>query len=202
MRNHFRASDHTYWSDTRRLLSATEMLRMVGYIDPSWYTDAARERGTYVHQAIALDLAGDLDEATLDPSLVGYLAQARLFLARYDVQIDTAEQPLFDEVLGVAGTPDVVGSWMTARGRRPVVIDWKTGDPQAWHPLQLAIYRDLVYRDFIVKSVTDGRLSDRVGVYLSAEDYRVREYTDPRDMSKARAVITIATDQHAARRAA
>lgn len=195
MRNVFRASDHTYWSNDRRLLSATEMLRMVGYIDTAWYTSEACERGSFVHQAIALDMARDLDWSTLDAGLAGYVRQAAWFLTAYEIEPIAVETPRYDEVLGIAGTPDVIGYWRNQRGqRRPVVIDWKTGDPQAWHALQLAIYRHLITPVL--------PMADRVAVYLSPDAFAVREHTDPREWAKAAAVITIATDQHAARRAA
>ncbi len=190
MSGSFRSSDHTYWWDgTRRLMGATDMLRRVGYIDPTWYSAEACERGTFVHQCIAWMLADDLDETSLDPALGGYLTAARGFLASFGVKAQYVEVPFYDAVLGIAGTPDIVGSYVNDRGfTRGCLIDWKTGAEERWHRIQLAIYDRLVPAWPVPR--------DRIVVYLSDDGtYRPVVHRVRRDLEIAAAVISIAQDQ-------
>lgn len=194
----FHAPTHTYWCGESRLLGATEMLRATGYIDPRWFTDGACERGSYAHQAIAWALAGDLDEDLLDPSLRGYLTAARTFLRASDVEALEVETPRYDATLGIAGTPDVLGTWVAPTGvRRGVLIDWKTGAPQRWHRFQTSIYRHLAQEPD--ESGVSWPTLDRVCVYLASDgSFLVEPHKDDRfDWQIASAVIAIARDQHA-----
>ena len=92
-------------------------------------------------------------------------------------------------MLGIAGTPDVVGAYVNDRGfTRPCLIDWKTGAEERWHRIQLAIY------DRLVPAGTVPR--DRIVVYLRDDGtFRPVVHRDRRDLAIAAAVISIAQDQ-------
>ncbi len=184
-------ADHRYWLDGRELLGATRMLAEVGLIDPRWYTDEACLRGTYVHQAIEWDLLGTLDEATLDPRLIGYLEAARRFLADSKSRVVAVERNLADPLRGIAGTPDLMGYVFD----KPAVVDWKSGGKERWHRYQLAIYEDLMRTNTVLPEP----LLKRFAVYLREDGtYTSEELTDRTDRAVAQAVITIAQAKRAA----
>ena len=176
-------ADHRYWLGERELLGPTAMLTDVGYIDPQWFTEAACLYGQYVHQAIALDLAQEL-EGFEDG--MGYVDAARAFLRDSEAEVWQVETSLADPVLGVAGTPDVVGRIFGHAG----VVDWKTGVKARWHRYQVAVYAHLVRCDRAEGPIT------RTAVYLKPTgQYAIETCSDRRDWQIAQAVIAIAHDK-------
>lgn len=173
----FDATTHTYRLGERVLPSVTQILRDAGVVDFSapWFTPEVLERGSFVHQAIALDVEGALDEDTLDPALAPYLAGWRLFLAETGYEVERWETPVVDPVLGYAGTLDGILRGRDA-GPRRLLIDIKRGfypsaGPQtaAYKRLALKFYRELVVFDrAVVELPGDGR-------------YRFHRLTDPAD---------------------
>jgi hypothetical protein len=70
---------HIYTSSSgQRLISVTECLPKSQYMKNC---DEACTKGNYVHRAVQLYLLNDLNEDTLDPALVPYLAALKKFLS-------------------------------------------------------------------------------------------------------------------------
>lgn len=113
--------------------SVTQILR--GPPNP-YYTPRAADRGTAVHAAIALDLAGELDEETLDPAVAPYLLGFRQFMLDVMPISILSEEVVFSEKYQYAGTMDWYGS---LAGRR-CIVDFKTGKPPGWAGMQMAAY--------------------------------------------------------------
>lgn len=91
----FAAETHEYRVNGRLVPSVTQILEAVGLIDYShipWPTrQMALERGRAVHEAIALDLAGDLDEESADEiGILGYIQAARAALTALGILMPTA----------------------------------------------------------------------------------------------------------------
>jgi hypothetical protein len=182
-------SEHRYFEGERELLGCTRMLTDAGYIDRTWFTDEACIRGSYAHDAILMDIQGELDEDALDPQIAGYVRAARQFRETADVRVVLSEEPLGDLTLGIGGKPDVVGY---AFANRPVILDWKTGAPARWHALQGEIYKHLVK----VNAVLPEPLIEAYSVYLhESGTYSLGPKSTRRDQQVAQAVITIAQDR-------
>ncbi len=162
----------------RDLLRVTEVLRLAGLIDATWYTDETATRGRYVHEACALLDSGELDEATLDPVLRPYLGAYQKFLAECRVEWEAIEQPVEDALYGYRGTPDRVGM---INGKR-TVLDIKSGAMQPWTALQTAAY-----------SACLGNRLVRFGLELRADGtYRLTEFTDRRDVAVWQGALLVA----------
>ncbi len=130
----FDPAQHEYRWNGRVVPSVTQILKSLGLIDATWYTDEARDRGSMIHLATALDDRGELDESSVDERIAGYLAAWRLFKAESGASFTDIEIQLYSDY-GYAGTPDRIG---TLRGRS--VFDIKNGEPEPWHALQTAAY--------------------------------------------------------------
>ena len=180
--------EHRYWVGDDRYLGACESLTAAGLIDSRWFTGAACLRGTYAHQAIEWTLAGDLDEASLDPALRPYRDAALKYLGDTKAEIICVERPLYDPILHVAGTPDLV-----VRSNGGIkVVDWKSGGPAKWHGWQLAIYWHLVRAAVLVPDP----IIETVGVYLSDDGtYTTKPFRPREDWKVAQAAITVAWAQ-------
>lgn len=85
-------------SDGIRVPGIGTVLRLAGLVDlrdiPSHILEKASARGTYVHSMIELDVQHDLDEASIDPSMRGYLDAWRSFCAREKFAPERAEVPV------------------------------------------------------------------------------------------------------------
>lgn len=155
----FDAQAHAYTLDGRALVSVTTALTEAGLIDPRHWTDEARDRGTAVHEAIALHTGGVLDLALVYPVYRPYVDGYLRFVEESRVVVEESERRLCDPVLGYAGTLDLLVAWTSEDGQRVTrrgLIDIKTGSvppsvgPQtaaylrcarAWFPAGTAIYR-------------------------------------------------------------
>jgi hypothetical protein len=163
----FNEADHSYFLGDRRLESVTEILGDAGMIDRSWFTEEARTRGTYVHQATEGIDKGTLDWNALDPILLPYCRAYEKFVADARPEIILSEKPMYHATHLYAGKPDriqkvngITGAW-----------DIKSGSPVPATGLQLAAYRELV------KVNEDIVCSKCFGLYLQDDgNYRVHEY--------------------------
>jgi hypothetical protein len=174
-----RTPEHRYF-DGVEYVGVTACLRVLQ--DARWWTDEARQRGTYAHEAIALDLAGDLIDQP-DADWWGRVVAARLFLAEHDAVTEATEVMVGDESLRLAGTVDWIG---TLRGV-PAVVDWKPAADNRITGLQLAAYAHLLFR-------RDAVLRQRCCVHLHDDGtYTTQTYTDRQDWPTFRALLTIET---------
>jgi len=108
---------------------------------PPRVLEAAIARGNAVHAAVHLLAEGDLDRATVDPSIAGYIAAYEKFVADTEYTPIVAEVPMYCPTYEYAGIPDQLG-WL---GARRIIFDLKTAF--SLHPgpvaLQLAAYHHL-----------------------------------------------------------
>lgn len=81
------------------------------------------QRGTALHSAIELDLAGELDEASVHESIAGRLAAFRKFSAAVRLEPIATEIELEHPAWRFMGHPDLVA---LVNGRR-CLLDWKAG---------------------------------------------------------------------------
>jgi hypothetical protein len=58
----------------------TQILREIGLVDATWFTDHMRERGTALHRACELHDKGDLDNDSIDPEIEDSLKKYRRFI--------------------------------------------------------------------------------------------------------------------------
>lgn len=140
----FDATTHAYHLDGHRLPSVTGILREMG-LSPSFAAvppdslEFARARGSAVHRACELDDAGELDEASVDPQISGYLVAFREWRRNVGARPIGREVRLASRLWGFAGTADWIGFVSGSRA----VVDLKTSasmdDSTA---LQLAAYAD------------------------------------------------------------
>ena len=101
---------HVYSLGERVLPSVTEILKGAGIVNDRWWTEAGRWRGSAVHAACWYDDQNDLNEATLDPSLRNYLDAYRKFKTETGFIPTDIETPIYNDLLGYAGTPDRIGN--------------------------------------------------------------------------------------------
>lgn len=158
----FDETAHRYTLDGRELPSVTRVLRDAGLIDCSapWFTEAVRDRGTFVHQAIALLVEGDLDWDTLDPGLVPYVQAFDRWRLDGGFIVEACELRLCDETLGYAGTADLLAKrWSGATGSWvSYLIDVKCGAvPPSVGPQTAAYLRCLAHEGWRFRAVLNLR---------------------------------------------
>jgi len=129
----------------------------------------AQERGTFVHLACELYDKGQLDEATVDVELLGYLEAWKAFCNDFKPKFIEIEKKYYSE-LGFAGTIDR----LAVIGKDSTLIDIKTGGKSQAHEVQSGAYSIFVNP---LSSLT---------VYLSKDGkYKV----EPQNIERGKAVF-------------
>lgn len=144
--NTFDSDSHIYKLNGLPVPSVTQVLKSVGLIDDSWFTEASAWRGSVIHMVCQLDNEGDLDEESVAPEVAGYLAALRAFKRDTCFVPELIERSLFSTLHHFAGTPDIIGK--TFDGRH-VVVDLKSGAIQKATRLQLSAYQILAVENGI-----------------------------------------------------
>ena len=142
---------HKYTLDLRErprdLISVTTAIEeaLHGTLGEEYWTDLSRERGSRIHEMILLAAQQDLDPRGLDPRLEPYLGALSNFFATERPVVLAAEQPIFDEALGYAGTFDLLcilnGPNRARIGDTIDLLDAKTGAVPWTIGLQTAAYK-------------------------------------------------------------
>jgi len=188
----FDAAEHRYFWQGQEVPSVTRVLApliadFLALVPPD-VLERKRAIGQAVHAAIALDIADDLDETTVDPACVGYVEAWRKFKAEASLKQDdfgAVEKPLYHDAWHYAGTPDMevrLGKW--------AVVDTKCS--YGLHPAvgpQLAAYRELINR-----RGGDGRgiCALNYALHLKPDGtYRLEQFTDKTDLEVFRSCLAI-----------
>jgi hypothetical protein len=175
----FDSATHTYRIRGVVFPSVTEVLGpaeiFAGVFDsvPEDAMAHARDRGTYIHEAMALLARGDLDWSSLDQAWAPYIRSGARFLSDSGLVVTGSEVPVYSERLRAAGTIDLLGLWR----ERESLLDFKAAAsvPMTVGP-QTAGYH-LLYRDLY----GGGKRMLRYCVHLSPTEYRVIPLEDSRD---------------------
>jgi hypothetical protein len=144
----FDEEGHRYFVDGRERRSVTQLLVLAGYIDPRWFDEHSRWRGTEVHRLTMLEdrQAQPLDLRTVKPELRGYMKGWRRWKADLGIEysaIVLIEHRVLSHNAGTliyCGTLDRV---IRLPNGRLILIDLKTnkqGMVAKWTRLQTAAY--------------------------------------------------------------
>lgn len=134
----FDEAAHAYTVNGRVVSGVTGTIRRAGLMGSAvdFYTEYSRERGTAVHDMMKLAQEDDLDEASIDERLAGYLAAWKNWRNAVRYMPLLTEQPIYCADPEFAGTLDSAG----ILNGRLVVIDVKTEHYPAWARLQITAY--------------------------------------------------------------
>lgn len=141
----FDEASHTYRWNGEKVASVTQILQDVGLIDysslPLSLREMALERGRTVHTVTHWDDEGDLDESSVDPQIVPYLAAWRRFRMDTGFVPELIEHRAYSPEFGYAGTLDRAGRFP---GGRKALIDLKNSLVPEFARYQLAAYSKLL----------------------------------------------------------
>lgn len=132
----FDPENHIYTLGDIPLSGVTGIIKRAGLMG-TFYGDAtAMAVGSAIHEMTRLYDAKDLDESSLDESLIGPLESWKAFRAEFKPKILEKEKPRYNRDYSFAGTPDRL---IEVNGRQ-YVLDIKSGSPMPWHLVQLGAY--------------------------------------------------------------
>lgn len=151
----FDPEEHRYTIDDGVEESVTQVLEASGIsdfsgVDPDvlWW---AQQRGTMVHRCAHFINQHNLDPATVDERIAGYVEAWRAFRRDHELQVHHSEHIVHRRLtirgnpvirpaetdLHIIGTLDVAG---LIKKHGPIILDIKTGDETDSWPIQLAPY--------------------------------------------------------------
>lgn len=165
----------------------TQMLRDQGIADSDYVSEMAMDRGSDVHAAIPLAIAGTLDWSRLPAHIFPYVTAAMDCLRSLRAVAEEIEQPVFSFKHEIAGRTDYIGQLFcgTAQQRRGL-LEWKSlGSGKTPHPataIQTAGYASMKYE-------MDGTvIPDRYAVALMPTGkFNLIRYSDPQDDAEFKA---------------
>ena len=133
----FFEADHSYRFNGKWVPSVSQILLDGGFIDPKWFTEAGRDRGSGVHNHIK-NLSLGVHCLQPKSEYVPYIEAFKNFMRDCEWIPEMVEVPL--GCSQYSGTPDQVGLY---HGKK-AILDFKTGIISAATGLQLCGYNKLI----------------------------------------------------------
>jgi hypothetical protein len=184
----FDDATHQYALGGVPFVSVTQVLARTGLADFSapWFSEVVRDEGTFMHDAIRMDVHGVLNEDTLDERLRGYVAGWRAFVREKGIdEVEYSEQMLCDPATCIAGRLDYIVRWTEGRGRIVrTLIDLKRG----FYPC--AAIQTAAYADMAAALYDSPVVLRRAALVLPGDgSYRLEPLTDSTDRATWQAAI-------------
>lgn len=155
---------------------------------PPAVLEQKRAIGVAVHRAIEFDLADDLDDATIDHRIEGYIAAWRKYRRERKYRHVHSERRVFHPGFNYAGTLDLFGHGLGYRNKpAPLLIDLKTTfDVHPAVALQTAAYQNALAVEYPA-----AKTSERMALQLKPDgNYREHWFQDPKDWPVFLAFLT------------
>jgi hypothetical protein len=174
--------EHRYWLDDRPVPSVTQVLAGAGLVDYTFCREWARERGSLVHKAIAIELREGLDWTTVPEEFHPYISAELQAIADLGAEVVESEKLLFSRLHGCAGTLDRVVKvngdfWLW---------DTKTGPIVPAYALQTAAYAQMFEEE------TGVRIKRRYALRVNANGtYELIPFTDRQDIVNFHAALRV-----------
>lgn len=127
---------HIYTVEKRVVPGVTSILQDNFGVKPYW-SEWHAQKGTAVHQAIALLVKGELDWESVDDRIKGRIEAFERFLRETGYEVLESEVSLFSSRYQFAGTLDLV---VTDGAVNPILVDIKPPSAEPIVDLQLAAY--------------------------------------------------------------
>ena len=172
---------HTYQYAGRKLLSVTGVISGAGLLGDLIGDEHALWRGTAVHKAVELYVAGTLDPESVDPSIQPYLNAYIEFEKATGFKATETEKPYFNAPLGIACKPDLVGHFPNGA---EAIVELKSGALSPWVRLQTA-GQDLTLGNRVT------RLRYALSIPATGKP-KVLQHRDPNDYRVFLACVTLA----------
>lgn len=174
--------EHVYTVDGRVIPNVTGMLQRTRWVDPTYYTDAVRERGRAVHQLTAEYDLGALDVSRLVSKYRGWvLAHVAAMQALKPTWVAIEEPEVHPKYL--FGTrPDRIGKIYRALS----IVDEKSGLEDKSHPIQTALQAICVSWRYKLKP----EMMPRFALYIREDGrYKLVPHTKRSDLEEAYRII-------------
>jgi hypothetical protein len=174
--------EHRYWLDDRPVPSVTQVLAGAGLVDYTFCREWARERGSLVHKAIAIELREGLDWTTVPEEFHPYISAELQAIADLGAEVVESERLLVSKLHGCAGTLDRVVKvngdfWLW---------DTKTGPIVPAYALQTAAYAQMFEEE------TGVRIKRRYALRVNANGtYELIPFTDRQDIVNFHAALRV-----------
>ena len=176
---------HEYKLDGIVIPSVTQVIEKSSLVNLDWVSPELLEQkadlGAKVHSTTEFYDKSTLDLENLHPLLSKYLDQWIKFRHDYEFEPTEIELRLAHPLYRFAGTIDRVGYIKDEL----TLLDIKSGTIQKAYAIQTAGY-ELLYNQANKK-----KIKRRLAVYLSENDYKVKEYKDKNDANVFLAALTI-----------
>lgn len=192
----FDEPSHTYRFDGRVVPSVTQLLDKLHDFSgvPLEILEAAKSRGTYVHQMCEMFDRDELDIPRVPEQYLGYLNAWESFTVEYGPRWDGIEERGYSRAFGFAGTMDRHGALPLKFS--PLVrwiVDIKTSadDHPVWG-MQTAAYRQIKAEQDLQYA-----LARRATVQLRADGrFKFITWDEPEDWPAFQALITLSNWSH------
>lgn len=171
----FKSEGHEYFIEGNKVASVTEVLKSVGFIDDTYYTQEGKDRGTAVHLTCEYWVKGVLDESSIHPEILPYF---EAFVRWFDENVEDVylvERSLFDPLLHIGGTVDYL--FKLKHSNALTVFDLKSGSIEFWAAYQTAGYQEMI-RQLTTKKLNLNRMVLRV---TNQGKYFPKSFDDPND---------------------
>jgi hypothetical protein len=178
----FDPSEHRYWLDDKPLPSVTQVLHGAGLVDFTYCREYARERGSLVHKAIAIELREGLDWSTVPEEFHPYISAELQAIADLGAEVVESERLLVSKLHGCAGTLDRI---VRVNGEL-WLWDTKTGPIVPAYGLQTAAYADMYAEE------SGQRVKRRYALRVNSNGtYELIPFTDRQDIVNFHAALRV-----------
>lgn len=138
---------HRYFDGEREIPCVSRIMQETGVSSPFYQNKEWHARkGTYVHKAVQLFNAGNLDLATVDETIRPYVEAWKSFLDMERIRIVASEKIVYHVGLDYCGRLDMIVEW-ERMSRVPIVMDLKSGSRSKEHAVQIAAYNLAEFSD-------------------------------------------------------
>ena len=132
----FIEDSHEYFIGGVKYPSNYEIIKDVGFMNYYRRGEDAMNRGKAIHMLFADSLMQRVDYARVSGEGLGLIEELNAFIILEDITFVDCETVCGSVEERFAGKYDA----LFAKAGKPILVDWKSGEPAKWHQYQVAGY--------------------------------------------------------------